>query len=99
MALSFYLAMMTATCLGMIGAEGPVVTEGPFAKNRLYLRMLASALGRPVFGAGGSATGTSLGAALLTQEGGGAGGEAGEAMAPEPRLADYAEAWRRAVGS
>ncbi len=73
-ALSFYLAMMTATCLDMIGAEGPVVTEGPFAKNRLYLRMLAAALGRPVFGAGGSATGTSLGAALLTQE---------KAVAPE----------------
>ena len=29
-AVSFYLAMMTATCLGMIGAEGPVVVEGPF---------------------------------------------------------------------
>ncbi len=99
-ALSFYLAMMTATCLGMIGAEGPVVTEGPFAKNGLYLQMLAAAVGRPVAGAGGSATGTSLGAALLTQPGAAAAAPAAEAaVVPDGRFAGYAEAWRRAVAA
>jgi sugar (pentulose or hexulose) kinase len=96
-ALSFYLAMMSATCLGMIGAEGPVVTEGPFARNRLYLAMLAAALGRPVTGGGESATGTSVGAAMLTRTEAPAGPEAAE-VAPDPRLAGYAEAWRVAVG-
>lgn len=97
-ALSFYLALMTAFCLGMIGAEGPAVVEGPFARNRLYLAMLATALGRPVEAAGASATGTSLGAALLTAEAGAAASAGGEAVVRgDPRLAGYAAAWRRAV--
>ncbi len=62
---SFYLAMMTATCLELIGGDGPTVVEGPFAKNRLFLRMLAAATGRPVVTEGKASTGTSLGAALL----------------------------------
>jgi sugar (pentulose or hexulose) kinase len=99
-AASFYLAMMTATCLGMIGAEGPVVTEGPFARNRLYLGMLATALDRPVAGAGASATGTSIGAALLTRQPPAVpeAKENGRVM-PEPRFADYARRWREAVVS
>jgi sugar (pentulose or hexulose) kinase len=99
-AASFYLAMMTATCLGMIGAEGPVVTEGPFARNRLYLGMLATALDRPVAGAGASATGTSIGAALLTRQPPTvpAAQETGRIM-PEPRFAYYARRWREAVVS
>jgi len=97
-ALSFYLALMTGVCTGMIGAEGPVITEGPFSRNRLYLEMLASALNRPVAGAGDSATGTSIGAALLT-------GrrperpETAEAdvFLPDRRLQDYATTWRERV--
>lgn len=63
-ALSFYLALMTDTCLSLIGARGPVIVEGPFARNAEYVAMLASL--RPE-GAevAGSATGTSAGAALL----------------------------------
>ncbi|MEY4983645.1 MAG: hypothetical protein RIR62_1911 [Pseudomonadota bacterium] len=64
LALSHYLAMMTDTCLDLIGARGPAIIEGPFARNPDYLKMLAS------LRAGGvevaqSATGTSVGAALL----------------------------------
>lgn len=59
-----YLAMMTATCLAMIGADGPTVVEGPFARNPWYLAMLASATGRMVE-ASASQTGTAIGAALL----------------------------------
>ncbi|HTO32779.1 MAG TPA: FGGY-family carbohydrate kinase [Pararhizobium sp.] len=62
---SFHLALMTATCLDLIGAQGEIVVEGPFAGNQAYLRMLAAATGRPVLTGSQSATGTSLGAACL----------------------------------
>jgi sugar (pentulose or hexulose) kinase len=62
---SFYLAMMSATCLDLIGARGEVVVEGPFAANPTYLRMLSAATERPVLIGSQSATGTSLGAACL----------------------------------
>lgn len=62
---SFHLAMMTASSLGLIGAQGEVVVEGPFAANSSYLRMLKAATGRPVLIGSQSATGTSLGAACL----------------------------------
>ncbi|NUB45805.1 carbohydrate kinase [Fertoebacter nigrum] len=63
-ALAFYLALMTAECLAITGADGPVIVEGPFAQNELYCAMLAVATGRAVQRAG-SQTGTSIGAALL----------------------------------
>lgn len=89
-----HLALMTQTCLDLIGAEGPVIVEGPFAANRAFLMMLKVATGRMVL-AGGGATGTSVGAACLAA-----------GMAPEPMLvpiedalpegaADYAVRWRR----
>jgi sugar (pentulose or hexulose) kinase len=72
-ALSFYLSMMTATCLEIIAAAGPITVEGPFAKNRLYVSMLEAACGRPVIAQTGSAAspsistslGTTIGTALL----------------------------------
>jgi sugar (pentulose or hexulose) kinase len=63
-AIAQYLALMTRTCLTLIGAEGPVVVEGPFARNADYLAMLASLCPSGVEVAA-SATGTSAGAALL----------------------------------
>jgi sugar (pentulose or hexulose) kinase len=66
-ALSFYLALMTAECLAMTGAKGPIIVEGPFASNSLYKRMLEAATNRPVEAAEGSVTGTSIGAALLAK--------------------------------
>lgn len=64
-AVSFYLALVTTECLAMIGADGPIVVEGPFARNHLFLAMLGSAAGRQVETSEGSSTGTSIGAALL----------------------------------
>jgi sugar (pentulose or hexulose) kinase len=64
-AASFYAAMMTATCLDLIGASGDIVVEGPFASNGPYLDMLAAATGRGIIAETGSTTGTSLGAAML----------------------------------
>jgi sugar (pentulose or hexulose) kinase len=63
-ALSNYLALMTHTGLKMIGAKGPCVVEGPFARNTDYLDMLASLCPDRVEPKT-SATGTSIGAALL----------------------------------
>lgn len=67
-AVSCYLALMTATGLQMTGARGPTLVEGPFADNPVYLDMLAAATGRPVSAVEG--TGTSIGAALLTEDNG-----------------------------
>ncbi len=64
-AVSFHLALMTATCLDLIGARGEIVVEGPFAANAAYLRMLQAATGRPVLADSQNVTGTSLGAASL----------------------------------
>lgn len=61
---SLYLAMMTATSLDLIGAQGPIIVEGPFAANTSYCRMLEAATGRPVVHQA-QTTGTSIGAALL----------------------------------
>jgi sugar (pentulose or hexulose) kinase len=69
-AASFYCALMTATCLDLIGAEGPVIVEGPFAANPHYLAMLGAALQRPVFTSKSSTTGTAIGAAMLAGESG-----------------------------
>lgn len=59
-----YLALMTQTCLGLIGAKGPVFVEGPFAANAAYLEALQALLNRPVVSVSGS-TGTAQGAGLL----------------------------------
>ena len=103
-AASFYLAMMTATALELIGADGPTIVEGPFALNGLFVGMLAAATARPVIPAGGSATGTSIGAAL-------AGGRRGRVLAAPPiptarrscrrgaRWEAYAARWRAAVSA
>lgn len=93
-AAAFYLALMTATCLDLIGAEGGTIVEGPFARNALYADMLRAATGRPVLPQPGQA-GTSIGAALLAGR-----PAAGPVAADEPpgRLdaawTRYAAKWR-----
>ncbi|PDT51004.1 MULTISPECIES: FGGY-family carbohydrate kinase [Sinorhizobium] len=94
-AVSFHLALMTATCLDLIGARGEIVVEGPFAANAAYLRMLAAATGRPALANSLSSTGTSLGAACLVA---GArirtGAEVFSEAVPEG-YAGYARKWQR----
>lgn len=90
-ALAFYLAMMTAECLSIIRAAGPVIVEGPFAANADYAAMLASATGREVEPSTGF-TGTALGAALLA--GPGPLPQPAAGIRPDPALAAYAAAWR-----
>ena len=66
-ALGFYLALVTRRCLELIGHSGPVIVEGPFAKNRCYLMMLEAVTDTNIE-AVLSATGTSKGAAILFQQ-------------------------------
>jgi len=93
-ALSWYLALMTATCLDMIGAQGPSVVEGPFARNALYAEMLTAATGRASV-LSTSATGTSSGAALLADQDAEVDTERETLTEVRPELAAYAEAWKR----
>ncbi|MBJ6133552.1 FGGY-family carbohydrate kinase [Ochrobactrum sp. Q0168] len=59
-----YAALMTESCLSLLGAKGPIVVEGPFSDNAIYLKTLANFSGRAVEAIAGS-TGTATGAGLL----------------------------------
>ncbi|QLF68255.1 carbohydrate kinase [Peteryoungia desertarenae] len=90
-AASLYEALMTATCLDLIAADGPIIIEGPFASNGIYTAALASLTGRSVY-ISQAITGTAIGAALLT------GTSPVSELAPVPSnglvLNDYATHWR-----
>lgn len=94
-ALGYYLALMTAECLKNIGAEGPTVVEGPFAQNRQYLDMLATATGREVQ-TSSARTGTAIGAALLCADQVAQTGPR-QRVSPSSRHLDYARLWQERV--
>jgi len=98
-AVGFYLALVTTHCLTLTGHRGPVIVEGPFARNRPYLEMLAVACAAPVIASGG-ATGTSQGAAMLVTQQPVPLAEQPVALDPTraARLATYAANWSAAVG-
>ncbi len=96
-ALSFYLALMTNTCLDLTGASGPTIVEGPFASNSHYLTMLEAMTERLVLKTK-SMTGTSMGAAMLF------GSPKGFEMPTQATLStdlaplkEYAHQWNEAV--
>lgn len=91
-----YLALMTDACLGLIGAKGPVIVEGPFALNGTYLTLLAALTGREVMALPGS-TGTSQGAALLTGIRPASGAETHVPPTDIPGLAAYRARWYAAM--
>ncbi|SFB07082.1 Sugar (pentulose or hexulose) kinase [Poseidonocella pacifica] len=91
-ALALYLALMTDTCLSLIGARGPTVVEGPFARNADFLAMLCACRGEVE--TADSATGTSIGAAQLFGAGGAAPATAPVTTAAEPGMRGYADSWR-----
>lgn len=95
-AVGFYLALVTAHCLSLIGHRGAIHVEGPFARNRAYLAMLASATGSPVHGMT-SATGTSQGAALLARDRAISSADSGAPVSPDHRMAAYARDWAQVV--
>lgn len=98
-ALSFYLALMTGTCLTLVGGAGPTIVEGPFARNSEFVTMLRTVTARSVF-TSAAVTGTSIGAALLFSD---------DQALPNPveletgrgaRIySDYADRWMKLAGS
>ncbi|KUP91825.1 FGGY-family carbohydrate kinase [Tritonibacter horizontis] len=96
-ALPWYLALMTAECLSLIGAAGCTTVEGPFARNPLYLSMLGAATGRPVR-TSSTATGTSIGAALLADSTAEPPDSAPFVPEDTQGLEAYAAEWRAGVG-
>ena len=97
LALSYYLALMSDHCLGLIGARGVTIVEGPFAQNADFLQMLAALRPEGVECAA-SRTGTSVGAAMLCLEA--AKPPATRKITPqEPEaLRAYAALWRQTLG-
>ena len=95
-AVGFYLALVTFHCLELIGHEGPVIVEGPFAKNLAYLMMLGAASHSPIIPTA-SATGTSEGAALLVAQDDSPRYRAPALPVPDTRMSEalssYASAW------
>jgi sugar (pentulose or hexulose) kinase len=96
-ALGYYLALMTTECLEISGALGPVIVEGPFARNPFFLDMLAAATGRPVIPSS-SATGTAIGAALLLDPQPRTPSAQAHPAPSDPALAAYAREWRARAG-
>lgn len=99
-ALSLYLALVTATSLDLISAKGPILVEGPFAQNDLYLDMLAEKTGRTVF-VSNAKTGTSIGASMLCRPLASADVPLVERPSPEDasHLAAYGEWWTSFVAN
>ncbi len=93
-ATSLYLALMTAECLTITGAAGPTLVEGPFARNAVFMAMLAVATGRAATPSA-SRTGTAIGAALLFGGKRPAGVSSQNPPTLDPALAAYAALWRK----
>lgn len=91
-----YLALMTETCLGLIGAKGAVFVEGPFAANAAYLEALQALLSRPVIAVSGS-TGTAQGAGLLAGVKLSAHSKEVQSRLYAQAVQAYAADWQRAV--
>jgi sugar (pentulose or hexulose) kinase len=95
-AASLYAALMADSCLRLAGAAGPIVVEGPFAQNAVFVGALARLTGRSVLARSDTA-GTTLGAALLAL---GPDPEIDADADPEPAsplavdMAAYADEWR-----
>lgn len=65
-AASLYAAMMTASCLALVGGASVTIVEGPFSKNGIYTQALASMTGGEVSVTDSNCpSGTALGATLL----------------------------------
>jgi sugar (pentulose or hexulose) kinase len=96
-AVSLYLGMMTSVSLELIGADGPVIVEGPLAGNHIFLDTLHAVTGRPVMTGGSGVTGTAAGTALLVlgRDARIASHSTIASLAPDPRIAAYAAEWRQ----
>jgi len=95
-AVSLYIGMMTSVSLELIGADGPVIVEGPLARNTTYLEALNVMTGRDIMTGGSGVTGTAAGTALLAlgRDAKIRSGSRRAELSPDPRLAAYTGTWR-----
>lgn len=97
-AVTFYLALMTAECLEITGADGNTIVEGRFASNRLFIEMLVAATNRGVEAITSSQAGSTIGAALLARmEWTDTNRAVREPIKGSPLMSRYAEIWREAA--
>lgn len=100
-AVSLYIGMMSAVSLELIGADGPVIVEGPLARNTTYLEALNAMTCRDIMTGGSGITGTAAGTALLAlgRDAKIKSGSRRAALSPDPRLAAYVRQWRTLADS
>lgn len=97
-AASFYAAMMTASCLDLVGHAGTIIIEGPFGANRLYAGALAAITGAEVLVTdANSPSGTALGAAILATRH--APNQSYHPLQPREGISDYHRNWRAFIQS
>ncbi|MEQ8698512.1 MAG: carbohydrate kinase [Bauldia litoralis] len=97
-----YVALLTDTCLDVLGEQGTTVLDGSFVRDPLYPALVAALRPkrRTLFNT--EANGTASGAALLASHDSRDGPAPVDLRTPMdidlPGLADYATRWRRATG-
>ncbi len=95
-AASLYAAMMTASCLALVGNTQTTIIEGPFGSNRIYTQALAAITGSDVLVTdSNSPSGTALGAALLAIRH--APQQSYHAVEALRGVSDYYSKWRKIV--
>ncbi|WP_284777623.1 FGGY-family carbohydrate kinase [Agrobacterium sp. lyk4-40-TYG-31] len=95
-AASLYAAMMTASCLSLVGNATTTIVEGPFGSNGVYTQALAAVTGSDVLVTdSNSPSGTALGAALLAIRH--APRQSYHAVEALHGVSDYYSKWRKIV--
>jgi L-fuculokinase len=97
---ALYCALVTDACLALIDAQGPIVVDGPFATNALYLGVLAALRPEDPVLASDCADGPTLGAARLAFGRAWCGVATGRAIAPlhGDAVREYRRRWQAALG-
>jgi hypothetical protein len=92
---ALYLALMSDTCLALIGSTGEVRIEGKLGADATFLSILAALRPEQTIFVTDDASGTAVGAALLAT-GAGSYREVPQRASPGdwPGLREYAERWR-----
>ncbi|UHS60245.1 carbohydrate kinase [Agrobacterium vaccinii] len=95
-AASLYAAMMTASCLALVGNAQTTIVEGPFGSNGIYTQALTAVTGSDVLVTdSNSPSGTALGAALLAIRN--APRQSYHAVEALQGVLDYYSKWRKIV--
>ncbi|MEZ5833886.1 MAG: FGGY family carbohydrate kinase [Dongiaceae bacterium] len=95
---ALYCALMTDLVLDVLSARGPIILDGPFATNDVYIAALAALRPTSPVLPSAETQGTSLGAAMLVDPGMRAGMPA-PVTPPDVDLGSYRARWRTFAGA